>query len=163
METKHKTFKPFDKVLVRHNNKWKIEFYSHYNAECNNHTVTAGTGIVDENILSYEGNEHLLGTTNEPEEEVKLEEGEWLYVSDAIAQPITDWRLSVFEETYDGAFETYTTKKHLKITSELPLYWKYAIKFSDFNPNDMEETKKHILCVENGKVVRYYTAEKQGD
>lgn len=33
-------------------------------------------------------------------------------------------------------------------------HWKYCIPFSKFNPNDLEETRKHILCVKNGKLVR---------
>jgi len=62
-----KNFKPFDKVLVRESNekKWFVDFY----------------GFVDEGIfictgccyysqcIPFEGNEHLLGTTDMPSEE----------------------------------------------------------------------------------------------
>ena len=58
------TFKPFDKVLVRdgETKKWKIEIFSHmedsgiYRYGC----LTSQY----EHCLPYEGNEHLLGTTD---------------------------------------------------------------------------------------------------
>lgn len=33
--------------------------------------------------------------------------------------------------------------------------YSFFVRFSDFNPYDMEETRKHILCVRDGKIVRY--------
>lgn len=60
-------FKAFDRVLVRdeEDKKWRAEFFSHidtdeeYPYEC--------TGDVFRYCIPYEGNEHLLGTTNSPE------------------------------------------------------------------------------------------------
>lgn len=61
-ETKHQ-FKPFDKVLVRDgdNELWQCNMFSHkegiYVCFCS----------YWQQCIPYEGNEHLLGTTNKPE------------------------------------------------------------------------------------------------
>ena len=71
MKIDHKQFKPYDRVLVRDvANIWQIDFYSHWNKEKEQHiTLAYGDGIVmtDRDILPYEGNEHLLGTDDNPE------------------------------------------------------------------------------------------------
>lgn len=148
METKnHKTFKPFDKVLVRVRIDspltWVCTFYSHLdNDGCH---VTAGAQIYDDNdIIPYEGNEHLVGTTDNPDEEVILKAGEFLFVSDSIYYYPSYWCFIKLGRI--GKFEFRDIDEEGYV---------YAIRFSDFNPNDMEETKKHILRVKYGKVVRY--------
>ena len=61
-------FEPFQKVLVRDScdDKWKADYFSHYDEDngffpyycvCNYYKV----------CIAYEGNEHLLGTNNNPE------------------------------------------------------------------------------------------------
>lgn len=147
MENKYKEFKPYDRVLVRttKNSKWDIDLYSYFNDEVKMH-VTLSDLCGDENILPYEGNEALIGTTDEPEEEIVLENGEKIICSNHIS------RLTIGRgllEDFDSIMgECFICK------SDLTGY-PYAVRFSDFNPNDMEETKKHILCVKNGKIVRY--------
>lgn len=148
METKHKTFKPYDRILVRDSqDKWQIDLYSHWNEEYKQHITLAygdGLRIEDNHILSYEGHEQLVGTTNEPEGEVKLEEGEHILVTDKIKNFLDSrFNVRIFKEIENTFFVTNVCN------------WLYAIRFSDFNPNDMEETKKHILCVKNGKVVKF--------
>lgn len=66
-------FKPFDKVLVRddENEKWNISLFAReivddsdglsYKYECSN-------GILWDYCIPFEGNEHLLGTAENPEE-----------------------------------------------------------------------------------------------
>ena len=59
--------KPFDKVLVRENNNqaWRCDVFSHmslYDKE-----KYRCIGAVWTQCIPYEGNEHLLGTTNNPE------------------------------------------------------------------------------------------------
>lgn len=57
-------FKPFEKVLVRDNNEqeWKINFFSHYNKDvCYKYYCLKSCY---NQCLPYEGNEHLLGTTD---------------------------------------------------------------------------------------------------
>ena len=60
-------FKPFDKVLVRDKNSniWNIEFFSWINgiSEYKYQCMTCGW----KQCIPYEGNEHLLGTTNNPD------------------------------------------------------------------------------------------------
>lgn len=146
MENKHKQFKPFDKVLTRlSNDVWEADFYSHWDAEEEAHNAIAYGKIPDEDIIPFEGNEHLIGTTEEPEEEIKLEEGEWIMVRDGneFANP-SGFGLVEFLDVSCG-----------RIVDVEGYYYDFAVCFKDFDPNDMEETKKHILCVKNGKVVRY--------
>lgn len=57
-------FKPFDKVLVRDNNEqeWKINFFSHYDKNvCYKYYCLKSCY---NQCIFYEGNEHLLGTTD---------------------------------------------------------------------------------------------------
>ena len=69
------TLKPFDKVLVRHNkdNKWCGSFFSHidgnFHSHCYKYVTIAGKSYPM--CIPYEGNEHLLGTTNDCDEYFK--------------------------------------------------------------------------------------------
>ena len=70
------TLKPFDsKVLVRHNkdNKWCASFFSHidgdFHSHCYKYVTIAGKSYPM--CIPYDGNEHLLGTTNECDEYYK--------------------------------------------------------------------------------------------
>lgn len=59
-------FKPFDKVLVRYNSDstWICDLYSHYSKKNEKYCCVGG---FCEYCLPYEGNEHLLGTTDIPQ------------------------------------------------------------------------------------------------
>ena len=61
-------FKPFDKVLVRENDGqvWHCDFYSYTDSV---HGIHYCVGHCGKQILPYEGNEHLVGTTNKPKED----------------------------------------------------------------------------------------------
>lgn len=61
-------FKPFDKVLVRDNEnmKWNCSLFSFYNGDCISPFLCVDT--YHNYCIPYEGNEHLLGTTNSPEQ-----------------------------------------------------------------------------------------------
>lgn len=150
METKHKEFKPFDKVLVRCEvgYRWCPALYAFYDGEY--HVTTDSNGYEDNDILPYEGNEDLVGTTDEPDEEVKLEEGEWLMCSivGSSSTPF-DYEFGKFINIENG--HNYIRIQHYNEIRHAYLF----IRFSDFSPKDMEETKKHILCVKNGKIVKY--------
>lgn len=152
--TNHKQFQPYDRVLVRDGEgKWQIDFYSHWSKEKEQHiTLAYGDGIVmtDRDVIPYEGNESLLGTTDEPEEEIELMEGEWIMVGNLINSLLPEeWMLRAYWRVNTDNIETFNNS-----SCEFQ-HWPCAIKFSNFNPNDMEETRKHILCVKNGKIVRY--------
>lgn len=61
-------FKPFDKVLVRDDykdSKWSCDLFSHKNED----GLYVCIGQIWEKCIPYEGNEHLLGTTDKIEEE----------------------------------------------------------------------------------------------
>lgn len=57
------TFEPFQKVLVRDfdHNEWHINFFER---KCGNYFLCFSGNW--KQCLPYEGNEHLLGTTNDP-------------------------------------------------------------------------------------------------
>lgn len=61
------SFKPFDKVLVRCNedSMWRCELFSHYNT-FNKQCPYVCLSSVYKYCIPYEGNQHLLGTTNNP-------------------------------------------------------------------------------------------------
>lgn len=150
-----KKFKPFDKVLVKRDwcQKWTCDIYSHYNKNDKKpyHTTLTFMEVVDDYILPYEGNEELVGTTNEPEPEIRFEEGEWIMVGN-IANSIMpeDWHIR--------GFHSVNSQDQIKIYNNSSCefhHWKYAIRFRDFDPSNMEETRKHILCVKNGRIIRY--------
>lgn len=150
MENKHKQFKPFDRVLVRRlsisNNLifWKADIFSHM--EGDTFYVTIGSGYVTKDeILPYEGNESLVGTTDEPEEEIKLEYWEWIMATNTFSDDPSAWYLEQCANI-EGEDKLDTRNKNCYL---------YFIRFKDFNPNDMEETRKHTLCVKNGKIIRY--------
>ena len=144
-----KKFKPFDKVLIRGIQYWECSLYNFYDKEAKLHTVISTDEYIhDDNILPYEGNEELVGTSDEPETEVKLDKGEWVMVCDDRSILPENWKI----RRYDG---TDSSIRVFNNSSASLCAWKYAIRFSDFNPNDMEETRRYILVVKNGKIIKY--------
>ena len=63
MDLKEHQFKPFEKVLVRdsYEDKWRASFFSNIREGYSKYVTT---GLVWKFCIPYEGNEHLLGTTN---------------------------------------------------------------------------------------------------
>ena len=149
METKK--FKPFDKVLVKDTfGVWNCAFYSHWSDEDKTHNLTSLVPAKGNDILPYEGNEHLVGSQDSPDEEVRLEEGEWIIANDR-EYPLEIGHGALgrcIRVEWNGFVECSAYERN-------GIKYNYAIRLKDFNPNDMEETKKHILCVKNGKIVRY--------
>lgn len=62
------TLKPFDKVLVRIDKKWWADWFSHIDS--NKNICCISIGVVTA-VIPYEGNEHLIGTTNDCDEYYK--------------------------------------------------------------------------------------------
>lgn len=59
------TLKPFDKVLVRADNSyWRIQFFERINKKNKNYPFVCMNGYNYKRCIPYEGNEHLLGTTD---------------------------------------------------------------------------------------------------
>ena len=153
-----KKFKCKDEVIYRSpddNHEWIFGLFSHYgkNKDGIDYLVVNGAfyRLDDINILPYEGNEELVGTTDEPETEVRLEDDEWVMYAfgGLISIYPLDYKLGKFIKINEGDNNiTIQDSDAVRGSSKF-------IKFSDFNPNDMEETRKHILCVKNGKIMRY--------
>lgn len=61
-------FKPFDKVLVRDNDKeiWECALYSHYIKKNNSHIANT---MIWQQCIPYDGNQDLVGTTDKPKED----------------------------------------------------------------------------------------------
>lgn len=66
VDLKEYQFKPFEKVLVRdsYEDEWRASFFSHIRE---GYAKYVTTGFVWKFCIPYEGNEHLLGTTNNVE------------------------------------------------------------------------------------------------
>ena len=145
-----KKFKAFDRVLIKDiNGKWQIDFYSYWDKDSENHITMSYGGsldITDEQILPYEGNEHLVGTTDSPDEEVKLLDTEKVMAYTHNENWIYATHINVL--LVEGLF-------YVILTNGEDIKVKKVVKFSDFNPSNMEETRKHILCVKNGRIIRY--------
>lgn len=141
-----KKFKCKDEVIVRLKESGCSWFYGVVSHSDDAYVVLSG-GLRHPyeryDVLPYDGNEHLVGTTDEHEEEVVVYEGEYIIVSD---------RLKRLEQGLG------TIRKFTKISEEFIFttqeYWKYCIPFSKLNPDDLEATKKEILTVKNGKLVK---------
>ena len=143
-----KKFKPFEKVLVKdHEEVWQPDLYGFWD-KCRGRHQTIVNSVNDDDILPYEGNEYLIGTTDEPEEEIRLEEGEIIFCTDMTDEDSIDKNLCLLQlRRYKG----------IRGNNTFDGEWPHAIRFSDFNPNDVEAIKDKILCVKNGKVVKYKT------
>ena len=147
METKK--FKPFDKVLVKDGyGVWGCDLYSHWDKNKKSH-CTVGfwccVNISDEEILSFEEYSHLLGTFDSPDKEVRLEEGEYLVCFDCMD----------YFEAKDFCLSPFNALRESTVRTKDGNNWSLFIRFSDFNPNDMEAMKAKILCVKGGKIVKY--------
>ena len=96
-------------------------------------------------VLPYVGNEHLVGTEDEHEEEIVLKEGELVLLSDT-ALPLKEGKgiISGYEEIVYGNIIAATNGRH----------YNYCIPMSKYNFNNLEETRKWILCAKNGKLVK---------
>ena len=66
VDLKEHQFKPFEKVLVRdsYDDMWRASFFSHIKEDDGRYVTTCFTWKF---CIPYEGNEHLLGTTNNVE------------------------------------------------------------------------------------------------
>lgn len=139
-----KEFKPFEKVLIKYQYEktWQARFFSHID-ERGNYNLTSG-GIISskDSIIPYKDNEYLLGTTNEPEEEIILEKGEKIVCSDSINKLLNSY----------GVVDSFSEVGDNIIYDSEGCPWNYCIPYSQFKEKN---TEHDILCVQNGKLVRY--------
>lgn len=107
METKHKQFKPFDRILRRdHEDVWQPDLYGFWDKCRDRHQSMLDACVDDEDILPYEGNEELIGTTDEPDGEVRLGKGEWVMCAVGVYNDASDWVLRQFDQTREKTFLT---------------------------------------------------------
>lgn len=93
-------------VLIRYINLprgglWRSFQFSHIEGEllCTIGGVTYMRKDVE--IIPYEGNEHLLGTTNEPEPKFQPKKGQLVAVSD---EPDCEWEIHKYADYYDNRY-----------------------------------------------------------
>lgn len=140
-------FKCKDEVVFRsawdEKARWTYGIVSH---TLNDAVILSGNIELHEsyyNVLPYEGNERLVGTTNEPKEEIILNVGDLVYGFNCLEDfEKHSIRLGEFDRIDYRGFV---------ISSYL---WGYCIPYSKYNINDMESAKREILKVENGKIVK---------
>jgi hypothetical protein len=117
-------FEPYQKVLVRDGEhyEWKVQFFSHQGNGINCPYVCVGGRY--EYCLPYEGNEHLLGTTNDPEPKWTPKKGEIVKVKD---NEDDNWLYRCFiEMTSDEEYECYCDGSSIETVS-----WKYCEPLTD--------------------------------
>lgn len=148
MEQK-KEFKPFDKLVIKKKGKetyWHCDLFSH---EIADYIVTVGNYTYkkdDYYILPFEGNEHWIGLPFTKDELGELNIGDTIVAFDDEDKGINTKLLVDVTRLRSVSVDRICTEGG-------PIY-KYCIPFSQFNPNDMEETKKHVLTVKDGKLVK---------
>lgn len=129
---------------------WVYGIFSHYDG---NGAYIIGADEVlnlsEYDILPLAGNQHLVGTSDMPEEEVKLEKGEQIICNNDVE--LLKAGIGFLTTFAYNDIDAFFTGKTRFVNDE----FRYVIKFSDFNLNDLEETKKHILYVRNGKIIKY--------
>lgn len=57
----HKHFEPFQKILACMGGRWEAKIYARYDDRWDRHKTTDGCCFEDDRVISYEGNESLLG------------------------------------------------------------------------------------------------------
>lgn len=96
-------FEPFQKILIREEDYgiWICDMYSHEDAiEDTHHTLTGGI-YQDEDILPYEGNEHLLGTMESPTPKWEPNPGELVAVR---KEGFAHWVVAQFKRKSEYGF-----------------------------------------------------------
>lgn len=152
------TFKCKDEVIYRskllENPIWTYGVFSHYEEKGGiTYGVVSGNCGLDVRMwdfLPYEGNEHLVGKPICDEQVCDLKEGEWLFVFDVISDIPFRTVLRKFLSTTVDKIRVLNLDHILMGFSD----FKYAVRFSDFNPENMVETKKKILYVKGNKIYR---------
>lgn len=154
-----KKFKCKDEVIFRYDDGsgmksyWTFGIFSHYQGD---DLVAIGNmvyGLDCTEVLPYEGNEHLVGTYDEPSEEIKLKTGEILVLGEYESSVLRGYgMLQRFSRISSAEGSDRLIIAHNDYGIETT--WKFCIPLSKFNPDDMEATKKEILTVVAGKLVK---------
>lgn len=147
-QTEQRKFKCKDEILFSFKGEYSpIWTYGIVSHETVRFVILCGNIKLDKEqykVIPFIGNEDLVGSEDAAkEEEVLLEKGELAYGFDDIKDfEGLDLILGKFRRAGDN----------IEFHNAFPLM--YCIPFSKFNPNDLEATKKEILTVKNGKLVK---------
>lgn len=144
METK---FKCKDEIIFRYDDTyvWQYGIFSNYSED----GFCLVGAYISKNcqILPYEGNQHLVGTTDSPVQEEKLEVGEIVIVADTS---------NILEKGFGtvGVFRNVGSSFFCVDDSEFEeSQYYYCIRLSDLTSPDR---KDKIMKVTNGKIVKAY-------
>lgn len=132
-------FKPFDKVLVRYDNQheWQIDFFSHYvhGVECPYKCLTRDFN----QCIPYNGNEHLIDTTNEPslptQSQTQIKENKMEEDCDNYGYPVEYFKKNdvvLCRDAEDGVWEinSFVAKGDLRYPFQCEFCgWKYCIPY----------------------------------
>lgn len=148
-----KKFKCKDEIIFRFSKErqWKYSVFSHYDSDGKTIHIIGGTISTQWEILPYKDNEHLVGTTDEPEEQFGLERGDLVVVGDFLGDDtiLGSIRKFLLVTKHDGIM-CYMTDPNA------PSVWQYCIPLSKYDINNVEATKKEILTTRNGKLIKAY-------
>ena len=139
-------FEPFERIIVKNKEKSSVWSCDMVSLATDYALYTFCRGEIDfryYDVLPFAENEHLVGTSETPEK-VELKYG------DAIIC------FNDFEDidVFNFVLSKYKGLMPNNILSANEEGWAYCIPFSQFNPNDIKETRKHIHFVRNGKLVK---------
>lgn len=114
-------FKLFQKVLVRDEEdaNWRATFYSHYEKDLFYPHICVGNAYIL--CIPYEGNEHLVGTSDAPEKKWEPRKGE-----------VVAFRGDGCTQWYTGVFK-YASADGKRFVDYLDNYW-----------GECEPLKKHF-------------------
>lgn len=110
--------KPFDKVLVRYdeNDIWRANLYSHYDEKLQLHICNCSLWKC---CIPYEGNEHLLGTTDSPKpKRWRAEKGDkYWFISSCEVCMSRDFREDYVDKRHDigNYFRTKTEAEEMAV------------------------------------------------
>lgn len=113
-------FKPFDKVLVRNHesNNWRVDLFGVYQREKNCPYLCVGDAYLY--CIPYEGNEHLLGTTDSYVEPYEPKDGDFVLIK-TDGYSIVTW-IAILE-CIDEEKDEVTTYASMSENDEDDLSW----------------------------------------
>lgn len=144
----NRKLKPFRRVIYKtEDSVWTCGWFSHEDSE--KWYLIGGISLNKEtsSVLLYDGNEMLVGTNDEPEEEFVLEKGELIFAADDQNKLLNGFAVL---GRYSGSGKKSVI---VKLSDNAECSYEYCIPYDMFNPTNKAVTKKSILCVKNRKLV----------
>ena len=163
-----KNLKPKDWVLVRMSgtlyNNWTLNIYSHYDEDRDMYVTSGG---VWDRCIQYEGNEELLGTTNEPKEKYEPKDGDFV-VSDGEGL-LSCEHISIFKNILPySMYSCYASLSLLMNNLSLESTWSsYYLRLATEEEKNSLLSKLHEIGkdwdAENKNIIDYKWQPNKGD